>query len=165
MSQIRITKIVEGAPGTSKYWPNRIEGFVARDKGLLRHSAWIFDIEVGDKLQVPYKELEEVREACKGLCEFEAEHPKFANHHVGTDVYPFEILEWKTERLIVVREMDALGFEGPYDGHYKEYRSNPKNPLVTLRERKNGGWNTAGNGNSCPFILADEPYGYRDPSF
>lgn len=165
MSQIRITKIIEGAPGTSKYWPNQIEGYAARDKGLLKHSAWIFDIKVGDKLQVPYKELEGVREACKGLCEFELEHPKYANHHVGTDVYAYEILEWKTERKIVVRQMDAHGFTGPFDGHYKEYKSNPKNPAIELRERGNGGFGEAGSGRHCPFILSDKPYAFRDPSF
>ena len=165
MSQIKITKVFEGAPGTAKYYQNSIDARVARDKGLLRHSAWLWNVSVGDKLQVPYKELDEVKRNCEGLCEFEIEHPKYCNHHVGTDVYPFEILEWKTERLIVVREMDIVGFKGWTDGHCEDYKSNPKNPTIELRERKNGGWNTAGNGNYCPFILSDEPYYYRDPSF
>ena len=164
MSQIRIIKIYEGATGTDKYTGKRIDCFVARDRGLLKHSAWLWDVKEGDSLQVPYNELEDVREACKGLCEFVLEHPKYCNHHVGTDVTPFEIVEWKTERCIVVREMDITGFTGCYDGHATGYKSNPKNPLITLRERKNGGYNEPG-GNYCPYILSDEPYYFRDPSF
>lgn len=165
MSQIRITKIFKGAPGTDKYSGTTIDAFVARDNGLLKHSAWLWNIREGDAIQVPYKEIEQVRENCKGLCEFELEHPKYCNHHVGTDVYPFEILEWKNERTIVVREMKAVGFQGCYDGHYEGYESDPSNPSFVLRERKNGGWNEAGAGNYCPYILADAPYAYRDPSF
>lgn len=165
MSQIRITKIVPGAPGTGKYNKNRIDCIAALDKGLLKHSAWLWDVKVGDKLQVPFKELEQIRENCKGLCEFELEHPKYCNQHVGSDVYPYEILEWKSERMIVVREMRPVGFKGPYDGHCESYESVPDNPEITLRERRNGGWNMAGEGLSCPFILSDTPYYYRDPSF
>ncbi len=164
MSQIRITKIYEGAPGTSGYNEKSIDFETARDNGLLKHSAWLWDVREGEALQVPYKELEQVREACKGLCEFVLEHPKYCNHHVGTDVTPFEIIEWKTERCIVVRRMEITGFTGCYDGHATGYKSNPKNPLVTLRERKNGGWNVPGC-NYCPYILSDEPYYFRDPSF
>ncbi len=165
MSQIRIYKIYEGAPGTSKYQKKAIDFEVASDKGLLKHSAWLWDVREGEALQVPYKELEQVREACKGLCEFVVEHPQYCNHHVGSDVYPFEIIEWKTERCIVVREMDITGFTGCYDGHATGYKSNPNNPLITLRERSNGGWGEAGSGRHCPYILSDEPYYFRDPSF
>jgi hypothetical protein len=165
MSQIRITKVYEGAPGTSKYNAKSIDCEVARDNGLLKHSAWLWDVKEGDTLQVPHKELEEVRKACEGLCEFVLEHPKYRNHQVGTDVYPFEVIEWKTERCIVVREMDITGFTGCYDGHCTGYKSNPENPLITLRERRNGGWNEAGEGLHCPYILSDEPYYFRDPSF
>lgn len=165
MSQIRITKVYEGSTGTSEYNGKRVDCLVARDKGLLKHSAWLWDVKEGDTLQVPYKELEQVKEACKGLCEFVLEHPKYCNHHVGSDVYPFEVIEWKTERCIVVRRMDITGFTGCYDGHATGYESNPNYPLVVLRERKNGGWNVAGEGLSCQYILNDEPYYFRDPSF
>lgn len=165
MSQIRITKVYAGAPGTDEYSHTTIDSQVARDKGLLRHSAWLWNVREGDALQVPYKELEQVKEECKGLCEFVLEHPRYCNHHVGSDVYPFEIIEWKSERCIVVRQMDITVFRGCYDGHCEGYKSNPENPLIVLRERKNGGWNVAGAGTHCPFILNDEPYYFRDPSF
>lgn len=165
MSQIRITKIYKGAPGTCKYDNVSIDCMVARDIGLLRHSAWLWNVREGYALQVPYKELEQVRKACEGLCEFVLEHPKYCNHHVGSDVYPFEVIEWKTERCIVVRRMDITGFTGCYDGHATGYKSNPRNPPITLRERSNGGWNEAGAGRHCPYILSDEPYYFRDPSF
>ena len=165
MSQYRVTKIVTGAPGTSKYCPDEIDAFAARDLGILRHSAWLFNIRQGEKVQIPHKEFPYVEQNCKGLCEFELEHPKYCNHHVGTDVYPFEIIEWKNESTIVVREMVPVGFHGCYDGHYDSYESNPNNPLITLRERKNGGFNEAGAGNHCPYILSDVPYAYRDPSY
>ena len=165
MSQIRITKIYEGAPGTSGYNKKSVDCMVARDKGLLKHSAWLWDVQEGDALQVPYNELEQIRKECEGLCEFVLEHPKYCNHHVGSDVYPFEVIEWKTERCIMVREMKITGFTGCYDGHATGYEPDYTRPLLTLRERKNGGWNTAGNGTCCPFILSDEPYYFRDPSF
>lgn len=164
MSQYRVTKIVTGAPGTDKYHGTTIDAYAARDLGLLRHSMWLWNVKVGDRLQIPSKEIDEVIENCKGLCELELEHPKYANHHVGTDVYPFEIIEWKNERTIVVREMDVIGRHWP-DGHCDSYKSNPENPLITLRERKNGGWNEAGAGNHCPYILSDNPYFYYDPCF
>ena len=165
MSQYRVKKIVTGAPGTSKYNPNEIDAFAARDLGILRHSAWLFNIRNGEKVQIPYKEFPEVQENCKGLCEFELEHPKYCNHHVGTDVYPFEIIEWKNERTIVVREMEPEDIEPWPSGHCKSYRSEPSYPLITLRERKNGGFNEANAGNHCPYILSDSPYWYRDPSY
>ena len=165
MSQIRITKVYAGAPGTDKYSGTTIDFEEARDRGLLKHSAWLWNVREGEALQVPYKELEAVREACKGLCEFVIEHPGYCNHHVGSDVYPFEIIEWKSERCIVVRKMEIVGFHGCHDGHCDGYKSNDKNPLIVLRERKNGGWNEAGAGNHCPFILSDEPYYFLDPSF
>lgn len=164
MSQIRITKVYEGAPGTSGYNKSKIDFEVARDTGLLKHSAWLYDVAEGDTLQVPYKELEQVRDACRGLCEFVLEHPKYANHHVGSDVYPFEIIEWKSERCITVRRMKITGFTGCYDGHCEGYESDPDAPIVTLRERRNGGWNTPG-ATCCPYILSDSPYYFRDPSF
>jgi len=165
MSQVRVTKVYQGAPGTDKYHGTTVDHIEARDRGLLRHSAWLWNVREGDKLQIPFKELEEVKAACKGLCELELEHPKYCNQHVGTDVYPYEIIEWKNERTIVVREMEPRDFTDWTDGHCKRYESNPDNPLITLRERKNGGFNQAGAGLHCPFILSDEPYFYRDPSF
>jgi len=165
MSQIKITKVYAGAPGTSKYNSSEIDCYAARDKGLLKHSAWLWDVREGEALQVPYKELEQVREACKGLCDFVIEHPQYCNHHVGSDVYPFEILEWVNERKIIVRQMKPVGFRGWQDGTCESYESVPTNPPIILRERKNGGWNEAGEGLCCPYILDDEPHYYRDPSF
>lgn len=165
MSQIRITKINNGAPGTDKYHHDTIDSEAAKNLGLLKHSAWLWNVREGEALQVPYKELEQVRKACEGLCEFVLEHPKYCNHHVGSDVYPFEVIEWKTERCIVVRRMEITGVTSYEEGTATGFKSNPKNPLVTLRERKNGGWNEAGEGRCCPYILSDEPYYYRDPSF
>lgn len=165
MSQIRIKKIYKGAQGTDKYSGTTIDCYVARDKGLLKHSAWLWNINEGDSVQVPYKEVEGVVKNCNGLCELELEHPKYCNHHVGTDVYPFEIIEWKNETTIVVREMEPVRRMHWTDGHCESYASNPDNPLITLRERKNGGFNEANQGNSCPYILSDSPYWYRDPSF
>ena len=165
MSQVKVTKVYTGAPGTDRYAGNTVDFIVAKEKGLLKHSAWLWNVQEGDKLQIPYKELEQVKKDCEGLVELELEHPKYCNHHVGTDVYPFEIVEWKNETTIVVRRMKPIGFKGCYDGHCESYESNEENPLITLRERKNGGFNEAGAGNHCPYILSDTPYFYRDPSF
>lgn len=114
-------------------------------------------IHEGDTLNVSKEKYNKLLENCGDFVEFEIVRPKYANYHVGTDVYPFEILEWKTDRKIVVRRLDES-----VDGD--KFESNENNPTEIIREHKNGYFYRP-NTNTCAFILSEKPYFYRDPCF
>ena len=169
MARIKITKINPGAPGTtfnkfSNTYNAELDFEYAKEVGLLKHSAWLYNICEGETLIVPYKDIERIREAGKGTFEFEITRPKYANHHVGSDTYPFEIIEWKNDHTVYVREMDTADYTGCMGEHCETYISNPKNPIILIREHKNGAMYEP-HTNYCPYILSDKPYYYRDPSF
>ena len=169
MARIRITKIYPGATGTtfnksSNTYNKELDYEYAKEIGLFKYSRWLHNIVEGDTLTVPFNSIEELKNAGNGTFEFEITHPEYANHSVGSDVYPFEIVEWKNERCILVREMDTADYTGCMGEHCETYKSNPNNPVIKLREHKNGAFYEAKT-NCCPFILSDKPYYYRDPSF
>ena len=161
MAYVKITQITKGAKGTSKFFPEELDYQFAHDVGLTRHSMWLSDMKVGDNCIVPYKEIDNIRDRGKGVFEIELLHPKYANHQVGSDVYPYEVIEWLSETKIKVREMLTKGDDGE---HCKEYASNPDAPILVVREHKNGGFYVAGS-NCCPYILSETPYCFRDPCF
>lgn len=164
MAYIRITSITPGTKGTTKFGNrDQLHYQYAHDVGLLRHSAWLHDVKVGDCLIVPYKELEDIRKNGKGVFEFKLEHPKYANHSVGSDTYPYEVIEWLSETKVKVREMDTEDYTD-FGEHCNKYISNPKNLAFVVREHKNGGLFEPGT-NSCPYILSDKPYYRRDPNY
>lgn len=162
MAYVKITRITKGAKGTSEFFPEKLDYQYAHDVGLTKNCAWLSDLKVGDNCIVPYKEIDNIRKAGKGVFEFELIHPKYANHSVGSDTYPFEVIEWLSETKVKVREMLTKGEDG--DGHCKEYVSNLKAPTLIVREHKNGGLYIPGT-RECPFILSEKPYCYRDPCF
>ena len=88
---------------------------------------------------------------------------KFFNQRVGSDVYPFEVIEKRTDNLYIVREMDFTIGDW-LDGEGKDYKSVPTNAPVTIRRHKNGRFYETGT-DCCPFVPSDKPYAYRDPSF
>ena len=162
MAYVKVTSIRKGASGTSKYFPEWLDALYARDVGLERYSMWLSDLKVGDHCIVPFKEIESIRKAGKGIFEIELEHPKYANHQVGSDVYPFEVVEWINETKVKVRKMLVQGCD--MEGHCEKYISNPYAPVIIVREHKNGGLYEAGT-KCCPYILSDKPYYFRDPTF
>lgn len=165
MAFIRITSITPGAKGTCKYGRHdRIDYKFAHESGLLKYSGWLYDIEVGDTLIVPYKMLDEIRENGKGVFEFQLEHPKYANQTLYSDTYPYEVVEWKSETCVVLRAMGTADYTGPMGEHCDTYISRPDKPTFTVREHKNGYLYDPGS-HSCPYVLANEPYYRRDPSF
>jgi len=164
MAYVKITHITKGAKGTSKFFPDEIDYQYAHDVGLTKYSMWLSDLKVGDNCIVPFKEIENIREKGEGVFEIELMHPHYANHQVGSDVYPFEIVEWISETKVKVREMMTQGYVGEGGCHCEKYVSNPKAPTIIIREHKNGGLYEAG-GRCCPYILSEKPYYYRDPCF
>lgn len=164
MAYIRVIEIVEGSKGTSKFDSKKLDYKYCEKVGLLKYSAFLHDMKVGDTCLVSSKDFPEIQKKGEGVFKIQMERPKYANHSVGTDVYPYEIIEWKTDKTIMVREMDIEGFTGPYDGHCEGYKSNPNYEIITLREHKNGAYYIPGS-TCCPFIPSESPYYYRDPSF
>jgi len=162
MAYVTITKITKGAKGTSKYNPEQLDYLYVRNVGLTKYSAWLSDLKVGESIIVPYKEIDNFRKKGKGVFEIELSHPKYANYHVGTDVYPYEIVQWISETIVIARRMLTKGCT--FDGYCEEYISDPNAETITLREHKNGALYAVGT-KSCPFILSNEPYYFRDPTF
>jgi len=161
MAYVKITNITKGAKGTSEFFPEKLDYQYAHDVGLTKNCAWLSDLKVGDNCIVSYKEIDNIRKAGKGVFEFELIHPKYANQQVGSDVYPYEVIEWVTETKVKVREMLTKGGDGE---HCEEYISNPNAPILIVREHKNGGLYIPGT-RECPFILSEKPYYFRDPCF
>lgn len=163
MAFVRITSITKGANGTCAYNGEKLDAYYAKKVGLLKWSYWLHDLSVGDSVIVPLKDISAIKNAGKGVFEIELEHPKYANQIVGSDVYAFEVVKWTSETTVVLRELDTTDYDDI--GEYcNKYVSNPNNPLVVVREHKNGGLYETGS-NYCPYILSDKPYYRRDPSF
>lgn len=100
----------------------------------------------------------------------------YANQSGWSDVHPFEIVRVVSPKTIEVRQMDAErdpdfepefvagGFAGHCTNQHKQtwlYRSNPDNPVVRARLRKDGLYHSA----SGPHSLSTEPRKFYDYNF
>lgn len=167
MALIKITKINAGAPGTSSYNGHALEELTmefTHDIGLTKYNRWLHSARVGDTFNIGKKILESLRKSNQTAFEFEVLNPRYANHYVGTDIYPFEILEWKSESCIIVRRMKTGDYYGVMGEYSNIFESDERNPMVVLRLHKNGGFYES-HSKCCPYILEEKPYFYRDPSF
>lgn len=97
----------------------------------------------------------------------------YANQHFYTDVEPWEVVEIKSERLLVVRPMKATikpeakkalhdsftpgGFCGHFDNSAQEwdYESDPNATTVKIRRHKDGAFYMAND--STRFVISDKP--------
>ena len=108
--------------------------------------------------------------------------PFYANQVFYTDWEPWEVIEIKTDRCIVIRKMkseikkeaaEALqdsfvpgGFCGHFNNDLQEWdiTSNPEGEIATVRRHKDGCFYFAGaSGNR--FYVEAEPYKYYDYNF
>lgn len=104
---------------------------------------------------------------------------KFANFHGYSDVEPYEIVRFLTDRKIEIRamkcgdcptNMDELGFiAGGFVGHYANQRnqkwiieSDPEMPIRVIRLHKNGDWKSVGG---MRYVLSDKPHKFYDFNF
>lgn len=95
---------------------------------------------------------------------------KYMNHHVGSDVYPYEIIEVVSDRTIKVRRMHA---EPDHDNGYDWQEGGPwvctsdeSRTVETVTRRKNGNWYPKGQKQLYnPFAFSSHPCKYRDPNF
>ena len=83
----------------------------------------------------------------------------YANRHSGVGCYPYEIVEIKTEKTIVIRSMS-------FDKLTKTFSKEETGELVTLKKAKNGKWYTKGGMTKGKlFDLANEPRFYQSREF
>lgn len=102
---------------------------------------------------------------------------KYANHIGYSDINPYEVVKVISDKTLEVREMDAKLAEGEkpqfivggFAGHCVNQRelkydisSNPENPVIRIRLRKNGYFYSSGG---AKFKLADEPKYFYDYNF
>lgn len=89
----------------------------------------------------------------------------YANQKLFSDSYPFEIVEQKSPKTIVVREMKATPKGKDFENQWK-YESCSENPLIKIRLRKNGSWyGKVGSERPSLFILSDVPVRFHDHVF
>ena len=90
-----------------------------------------------------------------------------ATYCVGSDCYPYTIIEIISEKKLVVQADNSKMVGGSYYGEQEyEYTPNPDGGKFTITLRKNGRWIPVG-GNSrsdCGFSVGHRRK-YRDPHF
>lgn len=98
-----------------------------------------------------------------------------------SDVHAYEVVEEKSEKVLIVRRLDVkrteesikkmqesfvpCGFVGRFDNDLQEwiYTSNENNRLTEIRLHKDGRYYEAGS--SIPFVLKSVPYEHYDFNF
>ena len=135
---------------------------------------------------VAYNETERALKQAKREAEFysmiASDGPLYANQLFYTDVEPWEVVEIKTDRCIVVRAMKAEitekgrkqlqesfvpgGFIGHFDNDAQEWTitPDPDGIVATIRRHKNGLFYLAGSTGSS-FRLSTTPYKKYDYNF
>jgi hypothetical protein len=83
----------------------------------------------------------------------------YANMHNMVDTYPYEIVEIKTEKTIVIRSMN-------YDKLTETFSSVETRELKTIKKAKDGCWYSKGGmkKGTC-YTLATEPKFYQSREF
>ena len=163
-----------------KLYDKAKEEYENADKELER----LYSIYGNDKsMHAKYHELHELmREVSKKkeMYKIRSQENFFASEICYSDVKPYEVLEQKTERLIVIREMDTeltiesskelkasfvpCGFFGRVDNNLQKwnFKSNPKNPRIMVRLHKDGLFYSL---YGQKFALSSEPVMHRDFNF
>jgi len=103
----------------------------------------------------------------------------YANYSVGSDCFPCEIVEIKTENKIIVRPVDAEldptwkpdTIVGGFSGHTVNnnsqrwiYKSNPNNETYVIRRNKWGKWKRSSR-DSSTYRISLTPCRYYDFNF
>ena len=104
---------------------------------------------------------------------------QYANYHGHSDVTPFEVLEVKSDRKVLIRGMKSERdpswtpkiIAGGFVGHCTNQRgqkwnieSDDHGPAFTISKRKNGCWFRVGETHGR-FIFADAPRKFYDYNF
>ena len=104
---------------------------------------------------------------------------KYANNHLYSDVRPCEVVEVKSEKKVIVREMKAErdpdwkpdfvagGFTAHCTNNNRQNwicSSDPDGHLMAISKRKDGRWYEVG-GNYNSFVFSDKPLKHHDYNF
>ena len=104
---------------------------------------------------------------------------KYANNHMYSDVRPCEVVEVKSEKKVIVREMKAErdpdwkpdfvagGFTAHCTNNNRQNwicSSDPDGRLMAISKRKDGRWYEVG-GNHNSFVFSDKPLKHHDYNF
>jgi hypothetical protein len=90
-----------------------------------------------------------------------------ATQQVGSDRYPFSIMEIKSDRCLVVQADEYVLTEGSGQSEHQVYSYSPNclGTTRTLTFRKNGRWVQEGQGMNSEHWYIGDRNAYRDPSF
>jgi len=104
----------------------------------------------------------------------------YATEHLWSDAHAYEIIEEKSDRIMIVRRMKATpnkealkelhasfvpgGFCGHFDNDLQkwDFESDERNGLETIRKHKDGGWYSA---SGMYFTINAEPHEKYDYNF
>ena len=90
---------------------------------------------------------------------------------IGSDSYPYEVIEKKNKTTVVLREVTPIDKSDWADGCYSDkYKSNPSGRTIEVSNRGTHGWHRVGDYRSpsygwCYRIGFGRAVHYRDPSF
>jgi hypothetical protein len=84
---------------------------------------------------------------------------KYFSQRLWSDVHPFETIRVVSSKTIEIREMYAMSVTGS-EGFF--FISNPGNPVLRIRLRKDGTWRDSGEVRYAP---ENKPVKYHDRSF
>lgn len=87
---------------------------------------------------------------------------RFFTQQVGSDRYPYEVIEKVNDSHYIVKEMD-FDYDYP-SGDCYNFKSRPTNREVHIRRHKDGRFYEPRT-NWSTYYPTEEPEAYRDPSF
>ena len=105
------------------------------------------------------------------------DHQRYANHYGYSDVTPYEVVRWVSDKTVEVREMeaerdDSVKLEwlpGGFAGHFVNQRdqkwhikSNESNPVIRIRLSAKKGWRDK---HGRRFGLSHNPVKFYDHNF
>jgi len=114
------------------------------------------------------------------LVELNSSPFKYASRLLHSDVIPYEIIRWTTDKCIEIREMDAVitpesnkalqesfvpgGFCGTFDNQLQEWVCTPNEneDKIKIRQRNDGSWYDKNNNK---YKLYEKPYKFYDYNY
>ena len=90
-------------------------------------------------------------------------------YSIGSDCYPYEVVENISEKMILIRRMDKKvtpNHEGPYGTQSYSYHSNPENDCMMIRTGRHQGEDCfkTMEGTKVRLYFGEARY-YQDPCF
>lgn len=153
------------------YWKAFITARANEDKAYAEE-CWDAYSQVNEEMSKLKSELK--------FHEIMLQEKKYATMWLWSDAHAYEIIEEKSDKVILVRQLKAIikpearkdlhdsfvpgGFCGHFDNDLQEwdFATNESNPIETIRKHKDGRWYGAGK---TRFTIEAEPYERFDYNF